>query len=61
MPFSESAIDKSVTTMVARTTTLPEFESGYREWRTGFDEGRAGVFTISVAEAVGHTESILQK
>jgi hypothetical protein len=60
MPFSEGAIDKSVTAIVGKAEQLPDFEEGYREWRTGFDQGKAGVFTISVAEAVGYIESILQ-
>lgn len=29
-------------------------------WQTEFDRGKAGVFTISVAEAVGHLEGSLQ-
>jgi hypothetical protein len=60
MPFSEAAIDKSVTAIVGEAESLPEFEEGYREWRTGFDQGKAGVFTIPVAEAVGYIESILK-
>ena len=60
MPFSEGAIDKSVTAMVGKAEQLPDFEEGYREWRIGFDQGKAGVFTISVAEAVGYIEGILQ-
>lgn len=60
MPFSEGAIDKSVTTLVGKAEQLPNFEEGYRQWRTGFDHGKAGVFTISVAEAVDYIESIIQ-
>jgi len=61
MPFSEGAIDKSVTAIVGKAEPLPEFEEGYREWRAGFDQGKAGVFTTSVADAVGYIEGILQK
>lgn len=60
MPFSEAAVDKSVTVMVGRAHSLPDFHEGYRLWRSRFDQGRAGVFTTSVAEAVGYIESSLQ-
>lgn len=61
MPFSEAAIDKSVTSLVNTTSALPHFEDGYREWRTAFDQGKGGVFTITIAEAVGYMESVLEK
>jgi hypothetical protein len=60
MPFSADAVDRSVTTVVARATLLPDFKEGYDEWRTAFDQNKAGIFTISVADAVGVVESTLQ-
>jgi hypothetical protein len=60
-PFSEEAIEKSVTTLVGETKTLPAHQEGYREWRKAFDAGKAGVFTITVAEAVGFTESAINR
>lgn len=59
MPFSETAIEDSVTTMVRDGADLPEFEDGYAEWRRAFDAGKAGVFTITVAEAVGGMEAAM--
>jgi len=61
MPFSEEAIDRSVTTRIGTANALPDFEDGYREWRTGFEKGKAGSFSITVAEAVGYMESTLQQ
>jgi hypothetical protein len=61
MPFSEAAIDASVTGRVGKAGALPKFEDGYKEWRAGYDQGKAGIFSVPVAEAVGYTESILQE
>lgn len=60
-PFSEAAIAKSVTTLVGETKTLPAYEAGYREWRKAFDARKAGVFSITVAEAVGFMESAINR
>jgi len=59
LPFSEAAIEKSVTALLADSAPLPAFEDGYREWRTAYEAGEAGVFTVSVAEAVSFIEAAL--
>jgi hypothetical protein len=51
MPFAEASIDASVTSRVAVGAPVPDSE-GYDEWRRSFDAGEAGIFAISVAEAV---------
>jgi hypothetical protein len=61
MPFAESAIEKSVTTVAAANVPLPAYEEGYQEWRRAFDSGKGGVFSISVAEGVGFIETVLNK
>lgn len=52
LPFSEEAIDRSVREFLGMAEGLPPFEDGYQSWRTEFDNGNAGVFTITIAEAV---------
>ena len=32
--------------------SLPEFEEGYSIWKEAFDQGRAGVWTGSLAECI---------
>ena len=59
MPMAEQALEGSVTALVKTEADLPAFAEGYRLWRSGFDEGKAGTFTCSVADALGHMESIL--
>lgn len=59
MPFAEEAIEKSAVKLLKEKVELPGFEEGYRIWREAFDGGRAGIYTITVAEAVTAMESIL--
>lgn len=50
LPFAESAVDQSVTTLERESGPVPNFSEGYRLWREAFDAGKGGVFTITVAE-----------
>jgi hypothetical protein len=61
MPFSEAAIEKSVTRLKKQTERLPKYESGYANWRSAFDAGRAGIYTITVVEAVEVAEKTLNQ
>jgi hypothetical protein len=44
---------------VERTGPIPEFSDGYQQWRTGFDQNKAGVWTVPIAEAVAAMETAL--
>jgi hypothetical protein len=61
MPFAETSIEKSVTTLTATSVPLPAFEEGYTEWRRAFEAGKGGIFMITVAEGVGFIETVLNK
>lgn len=61
LPFAEEAIKKSAVKMVKEKADLPDYGEGYRMWREAFDAGEAGVYTISVAEAVGVMEETLNQ
>ena len=61
MPFLEKAIEKSELKLMKEKVDLPDFEEGYRLWREAFDAGRAGAYSIMVAEAVGVMETALQR
>lgn len=50
LPFAESAIAESVTTLERESAPIPDFAEGYRLWREAFDSGKGGVFTIPVAD-----------
>ncbi|MFD2721127.1 hypothetical protein ACFST9_20600 [Hymenobacter monticola] len=59
LPFSEEALDASVTNMVDHVVVLPDFEEGYMMWREAFLEGKAGIFSLTVAEVMDFIESTM--
>ncbi len=61
MPFAEQALDHSVTQMVEQKTQLPSYEEGYADWKRQADQGKAGVFTIPVAQAIDGIEKAFQR
>jgi len=58
LPFAESAVARSVTTLERESGPVPDFAEGYREWRKAFDAGKGGVFTGTVAEVFDAVTSI---
>ena len=56
MPFALGAVHESVTERVREDAPLPDHADGYAQWRSAFDAGEGGVFTIPVAEAVEYME-----
>ena len=58
LPFAESAIEQSVTTLERESGPVPDFAEGYRLWREAFDAGKGGVFSIAVADAFDAVTSI---
>ena len=61
LPFAEEAINKSAGKLLKGRVELPDYEEGYGLWRDAFDVGKAGVYTISIAEAVGVMEETLNQ
>ena len=59
MPFAKSALRRSVTKRMASDVPLSELRGGYDLWRTAFEAGTAGFYTISVAEAAQVMEDSL--
>ncbi len=56
LPFSRQALDESVVAIRRSNCQIPNFTEGYLHWANGFEEGKAGVFTVPVAEAVAFVE-----
>ena len=61
MPFAEESLRESVVTAEETRTQLPDYEEGYRTWKSAFDAGKAGIFTTSVAEGVDFMEQALNR
>ena len=52
LPFAEEALAQSLTELESSDGELPDYQEGYNNWKQAFDAGQAGIFTISLAEAV---------
>lgn len=52
IPISEKALNESVTKLKNEKVKLPSKIDGYDYWKEEFDQGIAGVFSISVSEIV---------
>lgn len=61
MPYSGDALRKSVLRLESTGIALPGFEEGYQEWRGAFDQGKAGVWTAPLSEAIAGMESALNQ
>jgi hypothetical protein len=61
LPFAEEAINRSAVKLLKEKVDLPEFEEGYGIWREAFDVGKAGIYTITIAEAVDVMETTLNQ
>lgn len=61
LPVSPETLEKSCTALLRQAAPNPAYLPGYRLWKEAFDVGHAGVYTISVAEIVGVTETTLTK
>jgi hypothetical protein len=56
LPIAEKALRDSVTNLVSVDEPYLGFQEGYDQWKEAFDQGVAGVFTISVDDVL---ESLL--
>ncbi len=61
LPFSEKAIIDSVTKLESSNNKLPKFEEGYNVWKEAYETEKAGVFSISVKEAINYVEKTMNQ
>lgn len=60
-PVSEETLKKSLTKLTGKSLPNPDYYEGYQTWKSAFDKGEAGVFTIDVADIVGVIEQAINK
>lgn len=60
LPCSENALIASGLKLIDENVKLPDFKDGYLSWLKGFEEKKAGVFKIPLAEAITFIETMFQ-
>ncbi|WP_064014849.1 hypothetical protein [Deinococcus puniceus] len=59
LPLTEAAAQACLTELIDAHAAIPTDQSGYQQWRSAFDAGEAGVFTLPLAEIVGVLEGAI--
>ena len=59
MPFAEDAFDASITEKIMEHAELPDYLDGYNTWKEAFEDGKAGIFSISIRDAIEAMEQAL--
>ncbi|VFR56997.1 hypothetical protein BRI6_3659 [plant metagenome] len=60
-PVSEQTLKGSLLEIEGSQAPNPDYLEGYEIWKTAFDKGEAGVFTITVADIVGVVEQTINQ
>lgn len=60
VPVSRDALERSGISLESEFSEIPEFAEGYEIWRTAFEDGTAGVFSIPAAEIVAVMETTIR-
>ena len=61
LPVSKETLDKSVESLSHAAIRPVAYEEGYAHWKREFDAGRAGIYTMSVAEIVTLAEQTMSR
>jgi hypothetical protein len=61
MPFTRKAFEASVKKKLASGQPLPSYGDGYQEWREAYAQKHAGVYVVTIADAVSVAEKTFQK
>lgn len=61
IPFARKALEGSAAKKVESHHPLPDYEEGYQEWSRAYAQKRAGIYVVSVAQAVSVAEKTFQK
>ncbi len=61
MPYSASALRESGITFDGFVNQIPDITDGYQQWKTEFDKGDAGIWSVPVSEAVERMEQTLNQ
>jgi hypothetical protein len=56
MPFARKALDASLLKQAGVAESLPDYRNGYEEWKAAYSKKHAGIYIISVRDAVSVAE-----
>jgi hypothetical protein len=59
LPIAEAALEKSGPKLIRAGAPVPEFKEAYQLWRKPFDQGKAGIWTMPLAECLEAMEQSL--
>ena len=61
LPFSQDALSASATNLAASNVAISDdYREGYEQWKAAFEAGRAGVWSISLSQAIEAMEGALR-
>lgn len=60
-PVSKQTLEKSCVKLVGKSPSSEDYLEGYAEWKSAFDQGNAGVFSISIAEIIDGIEAAISQ
>lgn len=60
LPCSEKAILSSGIKLKNELVPLPDYKDGYLTWLKGFEQNKAGVFKLPLAESIAFLETMFQ-
>ncbi len=62
MPFARKALDASIKNKVARKKQVSaDYDQAYEEWRSAYVKNKAGIYVVSVADAVDIAETTFRE
>jgi hypothetical protein len=59
IPVSAQTLQSSCLKLLGHSDQNPDFAKGYAEWKQAFDQGQAGVYSVTVAEIVEIADRLL--
>jgi hypothetical protein len=60
VPVGPETLRRSLLQLVRGNEELPDISEGYAIWREAFDNGKAGVYSISIAEILDIVEDTME-
>jgi hypothetical protein len=60
-PVSKQTLELSCVNLVGKSPPNAEYREGYAEWRSAFNQGKAGIFSIPISEIIDGVETAINQ